>query len=154
MRAGRPSVWSQLWLEWSRLDSVHRIAIVLLCLLALIGCHSNQDRVVGTWKGHLEAGQPQNSLESGMSALAGALVGEITLEFTGHGKVKTTIQMGSGVSDYTISGNEVTILKMGKDSKPSKLILNGDTLRSKKDFESDPVFVFTRVSKVDPGAKE
>lgn len=143
---------SQLLRGHFRLLDVRRIAICLF-LLVLFGCGGDRNRVVGTWKGTLQPGKPSNTLEGGLGAMASAMTGEITLEFTGSGKVKTSMGLGSGVGDYTVAGNEVTITGTEKDGKPTKLVIEGDTLRSRKDFDSDPAFVFHRVSSGDPGAK-
>ena len=137
-----------------RLRIVIRIALLLVILVALVGCGANRSQLVGTWKGSLQPGKREShSLEGGMEKMAAAMMGEMTLEFTGAGKVKTTLAFGSGVGDYTLSGNEVTVTGTGKDNKSMKLILDGETLTSKKDFDSDAVFVFKKVSSEDPGAK-
>lgn len=107
--------------------------------------------MVGTWKGKPVAPTGSKDLGSALAGMATALAGDFTLEFNEDGRYKISVSLGSGTGDYSVSGNEVT-LTPDKDQKGQKMtfIIDGKTLREKKEFKSDMGLVFTRESSESP----
>jgi len=83
-------------------------------------------------------------MEGAFAGLASAIIGDITLEFNEEGKFKESVSLGAAATGtYKVSGNEVT-LTPDDGKKTSTFIIDGDTLRAKKDFDSDPDLIMKR----------
>ncbi|AIE85158.1 hypothetical protein OP10G_1790 [Fimbriimonas ginsengisoli Gsoil 348] len=106
--------------------------------------------MVGTWKGQPSNASEGKGLVGAMQGMASALIGESTLEFNEEGKFKQALSIGSETGTYTVSGNEVRLTPDGGQGKSMTLVLDGDTLRVKKEFASDPDIVFVRQSNAQP----
>lgn len=121
---------------------MRRVALLLFVAL-LAGCGASSSRLVGTWVGEMKPSSSK-SLESGLESMASQLMGALTLEFNDRGKYKISASLGTvGSGDYAVHGNTVT-LTPDNGKKPMDMEIDGDTLRMKKDFPSDPDLVMTR----------
>jgi len=85
------------------------------------------------------------------------VVGEMTFEFNKEGKYKASIALGSTTGTYSVSGNTVTLTPDSDKDKKSNISMNmskwtidGDKLRSQKDFKSDGEIVLTKTSSTEP----
>lgn len=129
---------------FSRPLSVKRALQSVLLALLLAGCAGGNKQVVGTWKGELKPSKDAKGLEGAFTGLANALIGDITLELNEEGKFKESVSLGAAATGtYKVSGNEV-VLTPDDGKKTTTFIIDGETLRAKKDFASDPDLVMKR----------
>jgi len=113
---------------------------VLLVLSALVvaGCNRTAERLVGSWT----LSTSRTSGVKNMADLGAALTTPGSLEFNKDGEFKAEVAILSVTGTYEVHGNEV-VLTSGK-GQPMTLILDGDKLRMKKSFESDPDLEYTK----------
>jgi len=79
-----------------------------------------------------------------LTGMASALIGNLTFEFNAEGRYKVSMNLGAtSEGTYAVSGDEVT-LTPDDGKKKAVFVIDGDTLRSKKNFDSDPDLVVTR----------
>lgn len=123
---------------------MRRLLVVLALPLLILGCSGGNSRVVGTWKGQIEQPKNPKNLADMATGFAGAIMGQMTFEFNDDGKYKLSMPLGSKTGVYSVSGNEVTLKPDDSSTKGAVFILDGDSMHSKKDFDSDVSFALTR----------
>jgi len=146
--------------------AMRRLALLVGIAVLVAGC-SHSGQLVGTWKGKLmppeeptgekDSGDIAKGLGKVVTGFASALVGEMTFEFNKEGKYKASIALGSTTGTYSVSGNTVTLTPDSDKDKKSNISMNmskwtidGDKLRSQKDFKSDGEIVLTKTSSTEP----
>jgi|SRR5471030_1455097 len=141
---------------------------LLLCAgiaIAVAGCSSASNQLVGTWKGDIvppatekKSDDIGDKLGNAFKGFLNSMLGPMTIEFNADGKYKVSMSVASETGTYTVSGNEVTLVPDDKDPNRKskinigKLILSSDgkALHNKKEFNSDSDF---ELKKQDPSAK-
>ncbi len=129
------------------------LPLSLLAAVAVIGCSSASQRVVGTWKGDIAASiksDPKDnslaqSFANGVKGFISSFVGPLSFEFNDKGRYKMTMNVGSQEGKYTIEGNEVKLdSDDGKNHSVFILSDDGKSMTSKRDFKSDDVFTLKK----------
>ena len=129
------------------------LPLSLLAVIAIVGCGSASQRVVGTWKGDIAASIKTDkkddslaqSFANGVKGFISSFVGPLTFEFNDKGRYKMTMNVGSQEGTYTVSGNEVKV--DSDDGKNHSIFImsdDGKSMTSKKDFKSDDVFTLKK----------
>ena len=115
------------------------VALVGILALALVACGAASDELTGTsWK--LTGGEAMG-MQMGEEDVA-SFVGSMSLEFLTGGKVEFDLNGEKGRSNYTLSGNTVTL----KDSAGSmSASINGDEMRMEQTQDGIVVtLIFTK----------